>query len=436
MKPSSPSREAPPPRALSLGRVLIGAGCVLLVLALAEQPALVARLDPVRAATGEAQREILRARIDFAAAGVALGALGALAVTRRGADTLFARRWVARSLLAVLALVLPLFVLERALAPFVDRPTTIFERDAELGWRLKPNAVDVWGGEPVRINAQGLRGPERALAKPAGTRRVLFLGDSVTFGFGIPDEARTLPACAERELALALAAPVECINGGVDGYSTWQEHAFLRRTGLRYEPDVVVLAFVLNDVDERFGLRSFGGSGDGYQLEHTFTAHAPEWIQSSALAAFARQFRGRLAYGPDPREGARRSELLDTFAVLEHPERQDVRDAWSSTLSDVDALVRTCTEHNLPLVLALFPYATQLYRPEFDSPRAILEPFAAARELAFVDVRAAYLHAVRDDAVRIEDLYLDPCHPKALGHELAARAIARVVVERKLLAPR
>lgn len=409
---------------------------MLLAGALVFQRGVVAHFDPVRAATDEAQRELGRARVEFAIVGVLLVAAGVLAARWRGEHALFARRWFARVILVSLAIVLPLFVLERVLAPFAERPTTIFERDPDLGWRLKPGAVDFWGGEPVHINAHGLRGPERAFAKPAGTRRVLVLGDSVTFGFGIAADEQTLPARVERELAHSLTLPVECINAGVDGYSTWQEHLFLQRTGLRYEPDVVVVAFVLNDVDERFGLKRFGGAGEGFQLEHTFSAEAPEWIQSSAIAWFARALRGRFAYGRDVREGARRSELMDTFAVLLEPGRADVRDAWTSTLADLDLVVRTCRERNVAVVLALLPYATQLYRPELDSPRAILEPFAAGRDLPFVDVRAAFLRAVREGSVSIEDLFLDPCHPRALGHELAAREIARVIVELELLAPR
>lgn len=438
MSTVSPQNERAPQnqRARALGKVLLGTGAALLVLALVCQRTFAARFDPVRLATDEAQRELGRARVEFAVVGLALAALGAFALTRRGEDALLGRKWFARALLASLALALPLHVLERVLAPFVEKPTTIFERDVDLGWHLKPGAVDDWGGEPVRINANGMRGPVRPFAKPAGTQRVLFLGDSVAFGFGVADDARTVPARAERELTRELGSPVECINAAVDGYSTWQEHLVLKRTGLRYQPDVVVLCFVLNDVFERFFLRSFGGKREGFQLEHTLSAHTPEWIQTSAIAWFGRELRGRLAYGADPKAGAKQSETMDVYALLFEPERADVRDAWSSTLSDLDALVRTCRERNLPLVLVLFPFATQLYRPELDSPRAILEPFAAQRDIPFVDVRPAYVAAVQNGALSIEDLYLDPCHPKAAGLELAADAIARMLIERQLVVRR
>jgi lysophospholipase L1-like esterase len=43
-----------------------------------------------------------------------------------------------------------------------------------------------------RINAQGFRDRERVRPKPSGMYRILVLGDSVTFGFGVqPEESFT-----------------------------------------------------------------------------------------------------------------------------------------------------------------------------------------------------------------------------------------------------
>ncbi len=49
------------------------------------------------------------------------------------------------------------------------------------------------------INSHGMRGPERPKKKPAGTRRILFLGDSLVFGAMVADD-RTLPVELERRL--------------------------------------------------------------------------------------------------------------------------------------------------------------------------------------------------------------------------------------------
>jgi lysophospholipase L1-like esterase len=120
-----------------------------------------------------------------------------------------------------------------------------------LGWEKIPNHeqrlqtadFDV----PFRVNSHGLRGPEREYAKPAGTRRVLILGDSFAEGYYVNEEA-TLRAVLERHLDPAGRGGCEVINGGTAAYSTDQEYLFYKIEGHRYGADVVVLMFYYNDL--------------------------------------------------------------------------------------------------------------------------------------------------------------------------------------------
>jgi hypothetical protein len=116
-----------------------------------------------------------------------------------------------------------------------------FVYDPDLGWRNAPE----WSlDEPnltITINSHGLRGPERAYAKPAGVRRILILGDSYTFGYGVNDD-ETYPAYLETKLQ-AEQRPFQVINMGVNAYGTDQEYLTLLKEGTKYDPDIVVLAF-------------------------------------------------------------------------------------------------------------------------------------------------------------------------------------------------
>src|SRR5262245_39441623 len=53
---------------------------------------------------------------------------------------------------------------------------------------IKPGSHYEWQGIPVDINSHGLRGPETTYDKPAGTFRILNLGDSVAMGWGVREE--------------------------------------------------------------------------------------------------------------------------------------------------------------------------------------------------------------------------------------------------------
>jgi hypothetical protein len=154
----------------------------------------------------------------------------------------------------VIAVALADLVARVALGPrfefraFVGPPQAICgEFDAELGWRNRPDtSVDIAARGfryHVTINSRGQRGPEREHAKPAGVRRVVLLGDSTAWGWGV-DDTEAWPRLVEAELGGA----VEIVNLAVPGYGTDQELWALERDGLAYAPDLVLLAFVHNDV--------------------------------------------------------------------------------------------------------------------------------------------------------------------------------------------
>jgi lysophospholipase L1-like esterase len=121
----------------------------------------------------------------------------------------------------------------------------IYQPDSKLYWKLMPNQscytkVD---HKPVHINANGTRGGAFDVHKPSNVFRILSLGDSRTFGWGL-SEPETYSGLLER--LLQAQAPdgikVEVINAGVNAWSYAQIHVYLRDVGMTYCPDTVILA--------------------------------------------------------------------------------------------------------------------------------------------------------------------------------------------------
>jgi lysophospholipase L1-like esterase len=121
----------------------------------------------------------------------------------------------------------------------------IYSADPVLYWRLKPkqDCFTKVDHKPVHINSLGTRGPEFSIAKPANTIRILSLGDSKTFGWGLT-EAEAYSALVEGQLRQYLGSgkKVEVINAGVNAWSFPQMFNYLRTDGLSYQPDIVLLA--------------------------------------------------------------------------------------------------------------------------------------------------------------------------------------------------
>lgn len=97
------------------------------------------------------------------------------------------------------------------------------------------------------INADGFRDEKRhVVPKPPGLIRVLLLGDSFTFGHGVNYD-ETWAVLAERELERR-GEPVGLVKAGIQGSDTRSALALLRELAPRYDPDLVVIGFLINDL--------------------------------------------------------------------------------------------------------------------------------------------------------------------------------------------
>ena len=119
----------------------------------------------------------------------------------------------------------------------------------DLSFAHAPNRSAFLMGVPVSINSEGMRDREFSLEKPPGVYRVMMLGDSTTFGWGVRQED-TAAKFLERKLNGALPSGfdhVEVMNTGVGNYDTVQEVTYYETIGWKYHPDLVVLVFFIND---------------------------------------------------------------------------------------------------------------------------------------------------------------------------------------------
>jgi lysophospholipase L1-like esterase len=143
-----------------------------------------------------------------------------------------------------------------------------------------------------------MRDHEYPLEKPIGVARIAVLGDSYAFGNGVPAEA-TFAKVLERALNAKRESDVrfEVMNFGVKGYDTTQELATLREVALRLDPDVILVAYFLNDVGDPE--RSFaddggdldrGGGTDGDAPEGEGGATAPRGPRQVPIRMRVRDF--------------------------------------------------------------------------------------------------------------------------------------------------
>lgn len=117
----------------------------------------------------------------------------------------------------------------------VSYSLSLFRDSVEFGYEPVPHMMG--------HNALGFHNPDHPPRKRPGVFRVMLAGDSLAGNYGdaLREEiARLMPPGRELELW----------NLGVGGYNLSQYARRLRRRGLQYEPDLVVLFHCLNDLDQ------------------------------------------------------------------------------------------------------------------------------------------------------------------------------------------
>lgn len=105
-----------------------------------------------------------------------------------------------------------------------------------------------WTRRHVHLNQQGFRDTEHALTAAPGTRRLLIVGDSIGFGWGIPDPQNRLGEKIADRLRRQTGQPWEPMNASRGGADTLDEIGFLPKV-LPYRPNVILLIYVFNDID-------------------------------------------------------------------------------------------------------------------------------------------------------------------------------------------
>lgn len=114
-----------------------------------------------------------------------------------------------------------------------------------IGHVHKPNKTARLMGVTVSSNSDGFRDKEYPLQKK-DKYRIIFLGDSLTLGWGVEKED-IFKAILEREINKRF--PTEIINFGTGNYNTEQEVNLFLEKGLKYNPDMAVVFYFINDAE-------------------------------------------------------------------------------------------------------------------------------------------------------------------------------------------
>ncbi|MCL5035539.1 MAG: SGNH/GDSL hydrolase family protein [Chloroflexi bacterium] len=267
--------------------------------------------------------------------------------------------------------------------------------DPALLWRWKPNLKETRKGLDekesnswtIETNSQGLREDDLPLEKSPGTYRIVFTGDSWTFGFGVDKGERFSSLAGEKLNELYPGMKIETINTGAIGYCFNQSLNILKNTGLKYHPDLVVSVKNRNEsIESLFYSRS----------NNPGAVRLRKLLSGSMLYMFIwRQQNSDLFSRPGKKKGDDVQEY----------ERKDIRE-----------LVDLCCSKNIKVLLVMLDWDRH-GNPQQEVAEEKKVPYA---EIVIPD-REKY------------SFFRDPDHPNEEGHELIAEKTVKAIVEYKFL---
>jgi hypothetical protein len=293
----------------------------------------------------------------------------------------------------------------------------VYVAHPRVGYYPAPHQLRARYGGRVETNRYGMRAPDFDEVKPAGTFRILMLGDSTLWGGSYVDQDRLYARILERRLNEAAGAGrrVEVLNMGVNGWGPFHESGFVETFGT-FAADLVMVCLPADDVErERYGLMSLP----------YFQQGAPPWfgLEEVVMHTAWRYRRSRIGHDPGARDmqrmlGTREYERLlrmlrDGPAAAPSPEPVPP----ARGIGDAEVFLQVLPSRS-----------AGLGGPPLDGEQQIVdELLLRARTLG---VQADYPAGLFKDHGTADELYHDASHLQEGGHAVYAAFLAERVATR------
>jgi stress-induced morphogen len=380
-----------------------------------------------------------------------------MSVSRRSSPSL-----AARLLLVVIGIGVPLLLAEATLRvagatlPGDYQTVSFAEAHPEFGRRNRPGAgwkktseYTSW----IEVNSKGLRGAEIDYPKPPGEFRILVTGDSFTFAEQVNQHETFTQLLEERLNSEQAGLQYRVLNAGSNGWATANEAVYLTKEGVRFKPDVVIVALYLgNDVSDnyrRVATVSVAKEAD-LRLRGADSFEGPRRVlrRSELYTVFESGVLAKLPIWGD--DGGSYSSDRRAPRTLE-----EAQEAWAITEELLDRMRDVTESQGARFMVLVVPSATAVaqrggtavretddedeeesrddIKPGFEDPHGTLAELTERAGLISLDLLNELRRA--DNRIKERLYYRQNAHWTAAGHQVAAEQLYEFLVANGLTRP-
>lgn len=290
------------------------------------------------------------------------------------------------------------------------------EHDPILGIRMPKNfksRYPLWDSKSLHTNSLGARGRISVRHERTDKLRIVVIGDSFAFGFGVTGDENTYAAQLGR-----LLPNTEVVNLAVPSYGTDQMLLSYIEEGARYEPDLLIVGVVGEDTTRNI-LSFFTYAKPMYVLEgeRLVLTHTP-------VPTFS-QLRSWEPW---------QSKLFDlmhlAYCAIETRTGAAVKRADRITVALWAEIARVAAKSRARTLFVYAPSKTDLLSYRIPPTGPLLREFAAKEGVSTLDLTAEFRR--RTDAGES----IGGSHWNDHGHEVVAERLAEMIEREHLLPPR
>ena len=277
-----------------------------------------------------------------------------------------------------------------------------FIPDRILFWRVPKNTPR------LNTNSWGLRGLEFSKHKESDVFRIITLGDSCTWGFGVK-QTEEYPWVLQRLLnQSAIPVVFEVQNAGIPGFSSLQALRYLKHELLNYQPDLLTIYLGRND---HRNLREEGGYAPDHEVRipSFFVYNMKSLLNHSKLFNTLRSilFKAKAFTGsnnPVRGNSARKGRSYRVEA-----------DEFEQNITEIIKIAQDNKIHAIMITSPVFPRSVGNYNP-------IIRKVTSEKQVTLIDAEPVFF------SHRGNGWLVDDCHPNREGHLWLAHALYKQII--------